>query len=73
MANDQIEKARKLEERIKELQDRQKRHLDKAHKEVVKYLMEQWDIENISLAKKVIGELRNKAQEIQQNEGTVDE
>jgi predicted amidohydrolase len=55
---DPISQAQKLEEKIKEMQRRQRNYIEKAEKEIGNYLMKEWGVEDIQQAKKIIKELK---------------
>lgn len=61
---DPLSQAQKLEEKIKEMQRKQEEYIGKAQKEIGKYLMEKWDIEDIDQAKKTIDTLQPEVDKI---------
>lgn len=65
---DPLSQAQKLEEKIKQMQERQKQYIEQAQKEIGKYLMETWDIEDINQAKEVIDVLKTDAEKYFTNE-----
>ncbi|UOR14097.1 hypothetical protein [Halobacillus amylolyticus] len=65
---DPLSQAQKLEEKIKQMQNRQKHYIEKAQKEIGQYLMDTWDIEDIDQAKEVIDSLKGNAQQYFENE-----
>jgi len=58
---DPLSQAQKLDGQIKKMQEKQKRYIEKAEKEIGNYLMETWDIEDIQQAKEVIDYLKEYA------------
>lgn len=65
---DPLSQAQKLEEKIKQMQERQKQYIEQAQREIGKYLMETWDIEDINQAKEVIDVLKTDAEQYFTNE-----
>lgn len=55
-----LQQAKKLEEQIRKLQEKQKLYIEKAQKEIGQYLMEAWDVEDIDQAKALIDSCKNE-------------
>ena len=70
---DSLQKAKEIEEQIKKLQEKQKRYIEKAHKEIGKYLMDAWDIEDIDQAKKIIDLFKDEVKKIFNEESPEEE
>ena len=49
-----------IEEQIKRLKEKQKRILTNSQKEIGKYLMETWEVEDINEAKRIIDSLKDQ-------------
>ncbi|MED0649896.1 hypothetical protein P9246_10845 [Aeribacillus pallidus] len=61
MKKDPLSKAQQIEEQIKKLQEKQKQYIEKAQKEIGRYLMETWDIEDVDQAKLLIEKFKEEA------------
>lgn len=59
---DPIAQAQNLEKKIKEMQEKQQRYIEKAQREIGEYLMNTWDLEDIQQSKLLIDKLKNQAQ-----------
>lgn len=68
-----MSQAQKLDEKIKEMQERKRKYITKAQREIGEYLMTTWDIEDIDDAKKVIDALKDNANQLFNNEIEVNE
>lgn len=58
---DPLTQAQKLEEKIKEMKEKQQHYIEKAEREIGNYLMNKWDVEDIDQAKEVIDYLEKNA------------
>ncbi|KQB91453.1 hypothetical protein GEPA3_3574 [Geobacillus sp. PA-3] len=58
---DPLSRAQEIEEQIKKLQEKQRKYIEQAQKEIGQYLMETWDIEDIEQAKLLIDEFKEEA------------
>lgn len=65
---DPLSQAQKLEEKIKEMQKKQQDYIAKAEREIGKYLMIEWDIEDIYQAKEIIKKLKPEVEKIFTNQ-----
>lgn len=70
---DPMSQAQKLDEKIKEMQERKRKYITKAQREIGEYLMTIWDIEDIGDAKKVIDALQDNAKRFFDNETETNE
>lgn len=64
---DPISQAQKLEEKIKEMERKKQEYIEKAEKEIGKFLMKEWEIEDIKQAKDIITQLKKNVDEIFNN------
>jgi len=64
MKKDPLSKAQQIEEQIKKLQEKQKQYIEKAQKEIGRYLMETWDIEDVDQAKLLIEKFKEEAKKM---------
>lgn len=64
---DPLEQAQKLDEKIKEMKEKQQQYIEKAEREIGNYLMDKWEIEDIEQAKEVIDYLENQVHGYFQN------
>ena len=60
---DPLSQAQKLEQKIKEMREKQQQYIEKAEREIGSYLMKKWDIEDIDDAKEVIDYLESNVDE----------
>lgn len=60
---DPISQAQNLEKKIKEMQEKQQRYIEKAQREIGEYLMNTWDVEDIQQSKLLIDKLKDQAQD----------
>ena len=60
---DPITQAQNLEKKIKEMQEKQQRYIEKAQKEIGEYLMRTWDLEDVQQSKVIIDKLKEQAQD----------
>ncbi|RDV23397.1 hypothetical protein DXK91_02750 [Parageobacillus toebii] len=58
---DPLSRAQEIEEQIKKLQEKQRKYIEQAQREIGQYLMETWDIEDIEQAKLLIDEFKEEA------------
>ncbi len=58
---DPLSRAQEIEEQIKKLQEKQRKYIEQAQKEIGQYLMETWNIEDIEQAKLLIDEFKEEA------------
>lgn len=68
MKKDPLSKVQQIEEQIKKLQEKQKQYIEKAQKEIGRYLMETWDIEDVDQAKLLIEKAKKCFDESKQEE-----
>lgn len=65
---DPLTQAQKLEEKIKEMREKQQQYIEKAEREIGSYLMKKWQIEDIEQAKEVIDYLEEHVEEYFNND-----
>ncbi|MFE4242282.1 hypothetical protein [Peribacillus butanolivorans] len=53
-----------IEEQIKRLKDKQKRILNNTHREIGKYLMDSWEVEDVNEAKGLIDSFNNQVKSL---------
>jgi hypothetical protein len=70
---DPLSRAQEIEEQIKKLQEKQRKYIEQAQKEIGQYLMETWDIEDIEQAKLLIDEFKEEAKKYFNNEHNAEE
>lgn len=70
---DPLSRAQEIEEQIKKLQEKQRKYIEQAQKEIGQYLMETWDIEDIEQAKWLIDEFKEEARKYFNDEHNAEE
>ncbi|PDM40513.1 hypothetical protein CN643_08630 [Parageobacillus yumthangensis] len=70
---DPLSRAQEIEEQIKKLQEKQRKYIEQAQKEIGQYLMETWDIEDIEQAKLLIDEFKEEAKKYFNDEHSAEE
>lgn len=58
---DPLSRAQEIEEQIKKLQEKQRKYIEKAQREIGQYLMKTWDVEDIEQAKLLIDKFKEEA------------
>ncbi|MFF5400357.1 hypothetical protein ACFY5J_23910 [Peribacillus butanolivorans] len=53
-----------IEEQIKRLKEKQKRILNNTHREIGKYLMDSWEVEDVNEAKELIDSFNNQVKSL---------
>ena len=68
---DPLSRAQEIEEQ--KLQEKQRKYIEQAQKEIGQYLMETWDIEDIEQAKLLIDEFKEEARKYFNDEHNAEE
>lgn len=58
---DPLSRAQEIEEQIKKLQEKQRKYIEKAQREIGQYLMKTWDVEDVEQAKLLIDKFKEEA------------
>lgn len=61
---DPLSRAQEIEEQIKKLQEKQRKYIEKAQREIGQYLMKTWDVEDVEQAKLLIDKFKEEAKKI---------